>query len=94
MEVTGVCSELRAGGRGFPLTGEQKFITCVLLAGSQSSTPTPVFLPGEFHGQRSLVGSSPWGRKELDRTEQLTLPISDSLEETWNCLFCLGMGAN
>ena len=26
--------------------------------------PTPVFLPGEFHGQRSLVGYSPWGGKE------------------------------
>ena len=26
--------------------------------------PTPVFLPGEFHGQRNLVGYSPWGRKE------------------------------
>ena len=25
--------------------------------------PTPVFLPGKFHGQRSLVGYSPWGRK-------------------------------
>ena len=33
----------------------------------------PVFLPGEFHGQRSLVGYSPWGCKELDTTEQLTL---------------------
>jgi len=31
--------------------------------------PTPVFLPGEFHGQRSLVGYSPCGRKELDMTE-------------------------
>ena len=31
--------------------------------------PVPVFLPGESHGQRSLVGYSPWGRKELDRTE-------------------------
>ena len=31
--------------------------------------PTPVFLPGEFHGQRSLVGYSPWGRKGLDTTE-------------------------
>ena len=31
--------------------------------------PTPVFLPGEFHGQRSLVGYSPWGPKELDVTE-------------------------
>ena len=31
--------------------------------------PTPVFLP-EFHGQRSLVGYSPWGCTELDTTEQ------------------------
>ena len=31
--------------------------------------PTPVFLPGEFHGQRSLVGYSLWGHKELDTTE-------------------------
>ena len=33
---------------------------------------TPVFLPGEFHGQRSLAGYSPWGRKELDTTQWLT----------------------
>ena len=31
--------------------------------------PTPVFLPGDFHGQRSLVGYSPWGHKELKMTE-------------------------
>ena len=31
--------------------------------------PTPVFLPGEFHRQRSLVGYSPWGHKESDTTE-------------------------
>ena len=31
--------------------------------------PTPVFLPGEFHGQRSLAGYSPWGRRESDRIE-------------------------
>ena len=31
--------------------------------------PTPVFLPGESHGQRSLVVYGPWGRKELDMTE-------------------------
>ena len=31
-----------------------------------------VFLPGEFHGQRKLMGYSPWGRKELDMTEPLT----------------------
>ena len=35
--------------------------------------PTPEFLPGEFHGQRSLAGYSAWGHKELDMTEQLTL---------------------
>ena len=34
---------------------------------------TPVFLLGESHGQRSLVGYSPWGCKKLDTTEQLTL---------------------
>ena len=34
--------------------------------------PTPVFLSGEFHEQRSLAGYSPWGRKELDMTEWLT----------------------
>ena len=31
--------------------------------------PTPVFLPGEFHGQRSLVGYSPWGHEESDMTK-------------------------
>ena len=32
-----------------------------------------VFLPGEVHGQRSLVGYSPWGHKQLDMAERLTL---------------------
>ena len=35
--------------------------------------PVPVFLPGEFHGQKSPVGYSPWGCKESDTTEWLTL---------------------
>ena len=39
--------------------------------------PTPVFLPGEFHGQRCLAGYSLWGRKELDTTEWLTLLLKD-----------------
>ena len=34
--------------------------------------PTPVFLLEKSHGQRSLTGSNPWGRKESDMTEQLT----------------------
>ena len=44
--------------------------------------PTLVFLPGEFHGQRSLVGSSPCGHTELDMTERLSLFLS-----LWVC-FC------
>ena len=40
--------------------------------------PTPVLLPGKFHGLRSLVGYSPWGRKESDTTERLHfLSLSD-----------------
>ena len=31
--------------------------------------PTPAFLPGESHGQKSLLGYSPWGHKESDLTE-------------------------
>ena len=34
--------------------------------------PTPIFLPRESFGQRSLVGYSPWGCKESDTTEQLS----------------------
>ena len=45
--------------------------------------PTPVILPGKSHGQRSLVGCSPWGRKESDTTERLHFHFS---------LFCIGEG--
>ena len=37
---------------------------------------TPILLPGKPHGQRSLVGYGPWGRKESDMTEQLPLIIT------------------
>jgi len=39
--------------------------------------PTPVFLPGESHGERSLAGYSPQALKHLDTTEQLTLLLSN-----------------
>ena len=42
--------------------------------------PTPVFLPGEFHEQRSLAGYSPWSHKESDKTEWLTLTLLQFLE--------------
>ena len=45
--------------------------------------PTPVLLPGKSHGQRSLVGCSPWGRQESDTTEQLHFHFS---------LSCIGEG--
>ena len=43
-----------------------------ILGLGRESLPTQVFLPGESHGQRSLVCYSPWGPKESDTTEQLT----------------------
>ena len=40
--------------------------------------PTPVLLPGKFHGQRSLASYSPQGRKESDTTERLSLLLYQS----------------
>ena len=45
--------------------------------------PTPVLLPGKSHGQRSLVGWSPWGHEESDTTERLHFHFS---------LWCIGEG--
>ena len=42
--------------------------------------PTPVFWPGEFHGERSLAGYSPWGRKEQDTAEQISLNFQKEQE--------------
>ena len=52
----------------------QKEGICVYI-GRRKWQPTPVFLPVEFHGQRSLVGYSPWGHKDSDMTERLTLTL-------------------
>ena len=51
--------------------------------------PTPVFLPAEFHGQSSLAGYSPWGRKVSDTTEWLTLYTKGILKsgKLWGALF-------
>ena len=45
---------------------------------------SPVFLSGECHGQRSLVGYIPWGCKESDTTEQLTLSLSFTFRARFN----------
>ena len=46
---------------------------------------TPVFLPGKSHVQRILEGYRPWGHKELDMTEQLTLPLFSAGLSTQLC---------
>ena len=49
--------------------------------------PTPVFLPENFHGQRSLVGYNSWGHKDMDKTEWLTLSLSFTVKNIfswWN----------
>ena len=69
---------------GFPGSSNGKDSACN--AGDQGSIPrlgkslkrrewlpAPVFLPGEFHGQRSMAEYSLWDCKESDTTEQLTL---------------------
>ena len=61
--------------------------------------PTPGFLPGKSHGQRSLVSCSPWGRKESGTTEWLTVTyllnklysctqLLEHLIRTWEHCFC------
>ena len=82
--VRGKCTKLKTDTEscrgGFPGSSDGKESACK--AGDLGSIPglgrfpwrrvwqpTPVFLPGEFHGKRSLAGYSPWGHKKLDRTE-------------------------
>ena len=50
---------------------------------------TPVFLPGHFHGEKSLVDYSSWGRKESDTTEQLTLSLLYLVSQAYRMVFLL-----
>ena len=63
----------------------QSLISCTseLISRRRQWHPTPVLLPGKSHGRRSLVGCSPWGRKESDTTEWLHFHFS---------LSCIGEG--
>ena len=53
--------------------------------------PTPALLPGKSHGLRSLIGYSPWGRKEPDTTERLHFHFyfQADYKLEWNCLIFL-----
>ena len=73
---------LKTQNKGFPGGAEVKASTCNVgdlgsIPGSgrfpwrRKWQPTPIFLPGESHGRRSLVGYSPRGHKESDTTERL-----------------------
>ena len=70
---------LSQGFYGFPCGSDGKESACNSRAWvgkipwKREWQPTPILLPREFHGQRSLAGYSSWDCKELDTTERLTL---------------------
>ena len=70
--------------------GDSLMLDCKLTYWRRKWQPTPVLLPGKSHGQRSLVGYSPWGRKESDMTERLHFHFSLSCigEANGNPLQC------
>jgi len=83
MDIHSVCSS--CSGTDFPVAQIVKNLPAVqetwvwslgredpLEKGMAIPLSTQVFLPGESHGQRSLVGYSLWGRKKLGKTDQLT----------------------
>ena len=52
--------------KNLPAVQEPGFDPCVRkIPWRREWLPTPVFLPGEFHGQRRLVGYSPWGSQRV-----------------------------
>ena len=65
------------------LQGSPPCLLFVVKSGRRQWHPTPVLLPGNSHGRRSLVGCSPWGLEESDTTERLHFHFS---------LSCIGEG--
>ena len=62
------------------IDGETVETVADFILGGSKWQPTPVFLPGESHRLRSLIGCSPWGGKESDMTEQLHFTHLKSLK--------------
>ena len=50
--------------------GDTRDVGSIPESGRPRGVGNPIFLPGKFHGQWSVVGCSPWGSKESDMTEQ------------------------
>ena len=65
------------------LSSKLNFWHMLILYWRRQRHPTPVLLPAESHGWRSLVGCSPWGREESDTTDRLPFHLS---------LSCIGEG--
>ena len=75
------CPQPLPASGSFPMSqllGRNPLSQCLPLEKGQrrQRQPTPVLLPGKSHGQRSLVGCSPWGCEELDTTERLHFRFS------------------
>ena len=80
-------SQMQHSAMGFPGSTSVKDLTCQCrrckrlgfdpwirkIPWSRKWHPTPIFLPEEFHGQKSLVAYSPWGCQESDKTEHLSI---------------------
>ena len=68
----------------------ESFLVPRLFTWRRQRHSTPVLLPGKSHGRGSLVGCSPWGREQSDKTEQLHFHFSLSCigEENGNPLQC------
>ena len=74
---------MKAVGLSFGETAEVLYTVVVTIWQRRHWWPTPVFLPGKSHGPWSLIGCSPGGRWESDKTERLHFPFS---------LLCTGVG--
>ena len=73
-------AKINRNHEGFSRGRRLLIILIFMLLCREDSQPTPVFLPGKSHGQRSLVGCSSWGCKELDMTEHTRMHRDDLLE--------------
>ena len=63
------------------------FVNPTMFCWRRKWQPTPVILPGNFHGQRSLAGYSPWGYKESGMAEQLSLSLTQHVLFLRNILY-------
>ena len=77
---------------GFPGSSAGKEFACNaedpgLIPWRRKWLPTPVFLPGASHGQRSLAGYSQWGHKESNRTERLNRTEHQKI--IFECFVCV-----